>query len=74
MDSEVAERFHHLEARISELKQHLEKHYATKGEIAVQFGKVHLEIAKLESTMIKWFVGTAAATAGVAFGIGRYFS
>ncbi|MTV41014.1 hypothetical protein [Duganella radicis] len=55
-------------------------------EVAVQFGKVHVEIAnvrtevarvegklsELEARLIKWFVGTAITIAGVVFAMARY--
>jgi hypothetical protein len=69
----------HLELRHKELKEHLEKHYATKvdlltfrEDVAIQFGKVHVEIAKLETTLIRWFIATAIAIAGASFGIARF--
>lgn len=75
------------ELRHRELKEHMVQHYATKvdlltfrEEVAIQFGKVHVEIAqihvtiaKLEATVIKWFIATAIAIAGASFGIARYF-
>ena len=94
MDTEVAACIHHFEERFKELKDLLEKHYASKvdllefrEDVAIQFGKVHVEIAqgqtqiaqihvhiaKLETRMIKWFVATIIAMAGVSFGIARYF-
>jgi hypothetical protein len=74
------------EVRHKELKEHMEKQYATKvdlltfrEEVAIQFGKVHVEIAqihvtiaKLEATVIKWFIATAIAIAGASFGIARF--
>ena len=86
MDNEAAST-HHFEQRIKELKEFLEKHYASKidllefrEDVAVQFGKVHVEIAqvhvtiaKLETRMAKWFIATIVAMAGVSFGIARYF-
>ena len=86
MDNEAAST-RHVEQRIKELKEFLEKHYASKidllefrEDVAIQFGKVHVElaqvhvtIAKLETRMIKWFIATIIAMAGVSFGIARYF-
>lgn len=93
MDNEAAST-HHFELRIKELKEFLEKHYASKidllefrEDVAIQFGKVHVEIAQvqgrcadvhasiaqLETRMIKWFIATIIAMAGVSFGIARYF-
>ena len=67
------------EVRHKELKEHMEKHYATKVElltfredVAIQFGKVHVEIARLETTLIKWFIATAITIAGTSFAIARY--
>ena len=57
----------------------IRSNYATKAdltsvreEMAVQFGKVHTDIAQLEATLIKWFVATAVAVGGLAFAIGKY--
>lgn len=93
MDNEAAST-HHVEQRIKELKEFLEKHYASKidllefrEDVAIQFGKVHVEIAqvqgrfadvhtsiaKLETRMVKWFIAIAIAIAGATFGIARYF-
>ncbi len=86
MDNEAAST-HHFEQRIKELKEFLEKHYASKidllefrEDVAIQFGKVHVEIAqvhvtiaKLEARMAKWFIATIIAMAGVSFAIARYF-
>ena len=70
----------YLEMRNAELRDYMEKHYATKvdlllfrEDVAIQFGKVHVEIAKLETTLIRWFIATAIAIAGASFGIARYF-
>ncbi len=90
MDHEVAE-------RLKEMHQHFREHYASKAEMAAEFGKVHVAIAnlhteiiavdskiaisvsklethmhKLEARLIRWFVGTAIAIAGVTFAIARY--
>lgn len=93
MDNEAAST-HHFEQRIKELKEFLEKHYASKvdllefrEDVAIQFGKVHVEIAQvqgrfadvnasiaqLETRMIKWFIATVIAMAGATFAIVRYF-
>lgn len=85
MDNEAAST-HRFEQRVKELKEFLEKHYASKidllefrEDVAVQFGKVHVEIAqvhvtiaKMETRMIKWFIATAITIAGVTFAIVRY--
>lgn len=72
-------RYAEMKDHYAELKEHMEKHCATKVElltfredVAIQFGKVHVEIARLETTLIKWFVATAIAIAGVSFGIARF--
>lgn len=71
---------------IKQFREEMRNTYATKVEllafredVAVQFGKVHVEIAKLEAKMaeaeariIKWFVATAIAIAGVVFAMARY--
>jgi glutathione S-transferase len=90
MDHEVAERF-------KEMSEHSREHYASKAEMAVEFGKVQVALAnlrtemltgdarieasvskletqmhKLEARLIRWFVGTAIAIAGLTFAIARY--
>jgi len=86
MDNEAAST-HHFEQRIKELKEFLEKHYASKvdllefrEDVAVQFGKVHVEIAqvhvtiaKMETRMAKWLIATVIAMVGATFAIVRYF-
>jgi hypothetical protein len=69
----------YADKRHNELKDYLEKRHCTKvdllifrEEVAIQFGQVHVEIAKLESTLIKWFIATAVAIAGMSFAIARY--
>jgi hypothetical protein len=78
---------------IKQFREEMRNTYATKVEllafredVAVQFGKVHVEIAnthtliaKLEAKMaeaeariIKWFVATAIAITGVVFAMARY--
>jgi hypothetical protein len=71
---------------IKQFREEMRNTYATKVEllafredVAVQFGKVHVEIAnthtliaKLEARIIKWFVATAIAIAGVVFAMARY--
>lgn len=44
-------------ARLDERTDSMEKHGATKADLT-----------KMESTMIRWFVGTAVALAALAFG------
>ncbi len=79
MDNEVME-------FIKQFREEARNTYATKvelmafrEEVAVQFGKVHVEISKLETNIalletriIKWFVGTAITIAGVVFAMARY--
>ncbi|WP_343732034.1 hypothetical protein [Duganella sp.] len=79
MDNEVME-------FIKQFREEARNTHATKvelmafrEEVAVQFGKVHVEISKLETCIarletriIKWFVGTAITIAGVVFAMARY--
>ncbi|MEO1892477.1 MAG: hypothetical protein ABGX84_06670 [Alcanivorax sp.] len=50
-------------ARIDERTESIEKHGATKADLA----GVETSVKSVEATMIKWFVGTAIALSGVAF-------
>ncbi|TFW20896.1 hypothetical protein [Duganella callida] len=76
MDADVAE-------RCKQLSEEMHNTFATKVElmafreaVAVQFGDVRVQIARLEATLIKWFVATAVTltglTASLAFALGRY--
>lgn len=72
MDHEVAE-------RIKEMNEQFREHYASKadllqlrGDAAIEFGKLHTEIARMETRLIKWFVGTAITLTGMTFAIARY--
>jgi len=50
-------------ARIDERTESIEKHGATKADLS----GVETSVKSAEATMIKWFVCTAVALAGVAF-------
>ena len=50
-------------ARIETLSDGIEKNMATKADIA----QLTSMIAQLESTLLKWFVATTIAIAGLAF-------
>ena len=47
----------------------IKSNYATKEDVA----GVKEDIAKLEVTLLKWFIGTAVTIAGVAFAVARFF-
>jgi hypothetical protein len=49
-------------ARVETLTDGITKNMATKADLA-----------QLEATLIKWFVGTAIAIAGLAFAAAKYF-
>jgi predicted nuclease with TOPRIM domain len=66
MDNEVAACIHHLEERFKELKEYLEKHYASKAEllkfredVAVQFGQVQVRIAQVHTEIAQVHVNIA---------------
>ena len=59
------ERVTALEVDIAVIKSN----YATKEDVA----RVKEDIAKLEVTLLKWFIGTAVTIAGVAFVVARFF-
>jgi hypothetical protein len=71
-----------------DLQEQIDKYCATKvelmgfrEEVAIQFGKVHVEIAKLETSiaameirLIKWFIAIVISNATISLAIARYFS
>lgn len=61
---EVAERLARLETRVELMASQM----ATKADIAL----IRVEMAALETRLIKWFIGTAATLAGLAFAAGKF--
>jgi hypothetical protein len=71
-----------------DLQEQIDKYCATKvelmgfrEEVAIQFGKVHVEIAKLETSiaameirLIKWLIAIVISNATISLAIARYFS
>jgi hypothetical protein len=45
----------------------IRSNYATTTALASDIGGVRAAIARLESTILKWFIGTAIAMTGLAF-------
>lgn len=48
----------------------IKSNYATKEDVA----RVKEDIAKLEGTLLKWFVGTAVTISGLAFAAARFIN
>ncbi|USX18822.1 hypothetical protein NHH82_23550 [Oxalobacteraceae bacterium OTU3REALA1] len=48
----------------------IKSNYATREDVA----KVKEDIARLEVTLLKWFIGTAVTIAGLAFAAARFFN
>jgi len=46
MDHEVAE-------RLREMNEHFREHYASKAEMAIEFGKVHVALANLRTEIVE---------------------
>jgi hypothetical protein len=61
---EVAERLARLETRVELMASQM----ATKADIAL----IRVEMAALETRLIKWFIGTAVTLAGLAFAAGKF--
>jgi hypothetical protein len=70
---EVAERLARLETRVELMASQM----ATKADIAQMATKadlalIRVEMAALETRLIKWFIGTAVTLAGLAFAAGKF--
>lgn len=75
MDEETSERFSALETRLSAVETDLaviRSNYVTKAEFATALGEVRADIAKLEATILKWFIATVITVTGLSFGIARF--
>ncbi len=71
---EIKERLARVETKIDSIK----KHMVTKADLLEETGGLNQAIANfrtdiqsLETRLLKWFVGTAAALSAVAFGVAR---
>ena len=50
----------------------IRSNYATTTALATEIGSVRADIARLEATILKWFIGTAVTMASVAFAAARF--
>ena len=66
MAEKTLERMTVLEVDLAVIKSN----YATREDVA----KVKEDIARLEVTLVKWFIGTAVTIAGLAFAAARFFN
>ena len=66
MAEKTLERMTVLEVDLAVIKSN----YATREDVA----KVKEDIARLEVTLVKWFIGTAVTIAGLAFTAARFFN
>ena len=66
-----------LEVAIPDIRERLVR-VETKLDSVEKHGATKADLATMESTLIKWFVGTAFAMVGlasaIAFGLARYLS
>jgi len=73
LEADIAELKGSLEADLAELKGSLEAGMAeVKGSLDTDIAGVKGSIAHLESSLIKWIVGTTLAVATLAFAIARF--
>lgn len=75
---DILKRLHTVETTVSDIRTDVSglktmmPHLATKADLAEVKGSLKADIAALESSLIKWIVGTALAVAALAFAIARF--
>jgi hypothetical protein len=73
LNSKIAASHNDLSSKIAASHNDLSsKIAASHNDLSSKIADAHVEIAKMETRIIKWFVGTAITLTGVVFAMARY--